>query len=159
MPCSAIMCLRATRPSKETAGEQVLTFFSRITRSLRQQRGFRIILRAGGRDIDASSLPWPAGSLINRLSPALHSALQNIYSNDGQPLGKKLGKAVRHVLQGFNLSDLFVLPAYAAALFLVALGTAVWDAFRFSVLKTPVEKLLAEPGDGLSPERSFTACR
>jgi alkylation response protein AidB-like acyl-CoA dehydrogenase/electron transfer flavoprotein alpha subunit/ferredoxin-like protein FixX len=104
-----------------------------------------IILRIAGRDVDAATLPWPVGSLIKRLSPALLRALEQVYANDEQPAEKKFAKALRVLLRGMRLTDLVIVPAFAIALFFIALGTAVRDAFRFYILKTPVEELLAEP--------------
>jgi len=105
----------------------------------------RVVLHINGRDIEAASLPWPLGSLIRRTSPALLSALEQVYANDLVPLRKKFRNAVRVMLQSLKLTDLVVLPAFGLTLFFLALCTALWDAFRFYVLKTPVEKLLAEP--------------
>ena len=105
----------------------------------------RVVLHINGRDVEATSLPWPLGSLIKRTSPALMSALEQVYANDTIPLQKKFRRAVRILLQSIKLTDLVVLPAFGLTLFCIALGTALWDAFRFYVLKIPVEKLLAEP--------------
>ncbi len=104
-----------------------------------------VILNINGKRVDPETLPWPVNSLLGRLSPALLPALEQVYANDGLPLRKKLSDAVRHVLQGLRLTDLVLIPAYAVILFLVAAGTAVIDAFRFYVLKTPVETMLAQP--------------
>jgi electron transfer flavoprotein-quinone oxidoreductase len=104
-----------------------------------------IILRVAGKDVDATTLPWPAGSLIKRLSPALLRCLEEVYANDGLPVQKKFANAVKVVLRGIMLSDLVILPVYGLTLLFISLGTALWDAFRFSILKTPVDKLLAEP--------------
>ena len=103
------------------------------------------ICRIGGKDVDPAGLPWPIGSLIQRLSPALLSALEQIYANDRQPIQAKFVKAIQAILRGMKLTDFIVLPVFGITLFFIALGTAIWDAFRFYVLKTPVEKLLAEP--------------
>ena len=105
----------------------------------------RVVLHIKGRDVEAVSLPWPLGSLIKRTSPALLSALELVYANDQIPLQKKFRRAVRILLQSIKLTDLAVLPAFGLTLLFIALGTALWDAFRFYVLKVPVEKLLAEP--------------
>ncbi len=104
-----------------------------------------IILHIAGKDVDAATLPWPVGSLIKRLSPAFVLALEQIYANDDRPVGEKFSAALRHVMRGLSLSDLLVLPLFSLFLFLISLGTALWDAFRFYVLKTPVDRLLAEP--------------
>ena len=116
-----------------------------VKTSANRDQKLRFILHIRGREIEPASLPWPVGSLFERMSPALSRALAQVYANNGKPLGKKLSRAVRHVLQGFRLTDIALLPAYATALFFIALGTAVVDAFRFYVLKTPVDILLAEP--------------
>lgn len=122
-----------------------------------------IILHVNGRDVDAASLPWPAGSLITRLSPALGRALELIYANDGRPMQRKFEQAVRVMIRGLKITDFAVLPAFALSLFFIALGTAVWDAFRYYVLKTPVEKLLAEPvmayGESLRRLRDLDAVK
>jgi alkylation response protein AidB-like acyl-CoA dehydrogenase/electron transfer flavoprotein alpha subunit/ferredoxin-like protein FixX len=104
-----------------------------------------IILRIAGRDVDAATLPWPVGSLIKRLSPALLRALEQVYANNEQPAQKKFAKAFRVLLRGMRLTDLVIVPVFGIALFFISLGTAMRDAFRFYILKTPVEKLLAEP--------------
>jgi alkylation response protein AidB-like acyl-CoA dehydrogenase/flavin-dependent dehydrogenase/electron transfer flavoprotein alpha subunit/ferredoxin-like protein FixX len=105
----------------------------------------RVVLHINGRDVEATSLPWPLGSLVKRTSPALLSALEQVYANDRIALKKKLRQAVRIMLQSIKLTDLVVLPAFGLTLFVMAIGTAARDAFRFYVLKVPVEKLLAEP--------------
>jgi alkylation response protein AidB-like acyl-CoA dehydrogenase/electron transfer flavoprotein alpha subunit/ferredoxin-like protein FixX len=104
-----------------------------------------VIMNVAGRKVDAETLPWPVGGLVKRLSPGLACALAGVYSNNDVPAQKKFSKAVKLLVQSFRLTDLIVLPAFALLLFFIALGTALWDAFRFYVLKTPVEKLLAEP--------------
>ena len=104
-----------------------------------------LILHINDRSVDSAALPWPINSLLKKLSPALLLALEQVYANDGRPLRAKFRDALRHLLRGFSLLDFLVLPAYGALLFAVSLGTAVVDAFRFYVLKTPVETLLAEP--------------
>ncbi len=104
-----------------------------------------ILLRINNGTIDPSNLPWPVNSFIKRLSPAILLALEQVYSHDGQTLDKKLSKAVLLVIRGLNLSDLLILPLFGTSLFLIALWTGVWDAFRFYVIKTPVDKFLAEP--------------
>ena len=102
-------------------------------------------MNIGGRRIDASSLPWPAGPLLKRLSPALSRAVQAVYANDNVSAEKKFSRAVELLIRSVSLADFFVLPLFCLTLFLLSLFTAAWDAFRFYVLKTPVEKLLAEP--------------
>ncbi len=104
-----------------------------------------IILNINDKHVDPETLPWPVNSLLKRLSPALLFALEQVYANDGQPLKKKFSYAVRHVLRGLRLWDLVLIPAYGLTLAVIALGTAVIDAFRFYVLKTPIETMLAEP--------------
>jgi hypothetical protein len=104
-----------------------------------------VVLHINGRDVEATSLPWPLGSLIKRTAPALMHALEQVYANDTTPLKKKLRRAVRLMLQSLKLTDLVVLPAFGLTLYCIALGTALRDAFRVYVLKVPVQKLLAEP--------------
>jgi len=104
-----------------------------------------IILHLDNKRIDPASLPWPVGPLIQRLSPGLVAALGQVYANDGHPVQAKLEKAVQLVLRSMRLIDLIVLPFFLCILVVLSLGTALWDAFRFYVLKTPVDKLLAKP--------------
>jgi len=104
-----------------------------------------ILLYINNRTIDPSELPWPVSSFIRRLSPSVLRALELVYSNDGQTMDKKFSKALLIVVRGMKLSDLIILPIFGVSLFLIALGTAIWDAFRFYVLKTPVDKFLAGP--------------
>ncbi len=108
-------------------------------------RKLGIILHISGRDVNATTLPWPMGSLIKRLFPALLSALEQVFANDEQAAQKKFAKALRHMLRGMRLTDLVIIPVFGIALFFIALGTAIRDAFRFYILKTPVDELLAEP--------------
>lgn len=108
-------------------------------------RKLRIILYVSGRDVNASTLPWPMGSLIKRLYPALLCALEQVFANDGQPAQMKFAKALRLMLRGMRLTDLVIIPVFGIALFFIALGTAIRDAFRLYILKTPVDRLLAEP--------------
>ena len=122
-----------------------------------------IIMRIDGKDVDATMLSWPVGPLIKRMSPALCLALKQVYANDGLPVRIKFARAVRFVLRGIRLTDLILFPAYGVMLFCIALATAVWDAFRFYVLKTPVEQLLAEPvmayNESLRKARDLDAVR
>ena len=104
-----------------------------------------LFLNLRGQKIDAASLPWPVGELILRISPALAQALAILYANTDEPAEKRFAKAVRLVARSFRFTDILILPAFGLFLFLLALGTAVVDAFRFYILKVPVEKLLAEP--------------
>ncbi len=99
----------------------------------------------GGRRVEASSLPWPAGPLLKRLSPALSRAIRAVYANDDVPAEKKFPEAIEIMIQSLSLSDFIVLPLFGLTLFCLSVLTASWDAFRFYVLKTPVAKLLAEP--------------
>ncbi|MGE5751145.1 MAG: FAD-dependent oxidoreductase, partial [Nitrospirota bacterium] len=108
-------------------------------------RKLRIILYISGRDVNAAMLPWPIGPLIKRLFPALLLALEQVFANDGQPAQKKFAKALRLILRGMRLTDLVIVPVFGIALFFIALGTAIWDAVRFYILKTPVDRLLTEP--------------
>ncbi len=108
-------------------------------------RKLGIILYISGRNVDAETLPWPMGSLVSRLSPALLCALEQVYANDGKPARKKFANAIRLMLRGMRLTDLVIVPVFGIALFFIALGTAIRDTFRFYILKTPVERLLAEP--------------
>ncbi|MGE5173229.1 MAG: acyl-CoA dehydrogenase family protein [Betaproteobacteria bacterium] len=104
-----------------------------------------IIFHIGGKNLDAATLPWPVGSLIKRLSPGLLRALEEVYVNDNRPMQEKFANALRMVLRSMRFTDLVIVPAFGIILFLIALWTAIQDAFRFYVLKTPVETLLAEP--------------
>jgi electron transfer flavoprotein-quinone oxidoreductase len=104
-----------------------------------------IILHIAGRRVDFATLPWPVGSLIKRLSPAFLHALEQVYANNEQLAQKKLENALRILLRGIMLTDLVVVPAFTIVLFFIALSTGLFDAFRFYVLKIPLEKFLAEP--------------
>ncbi len=104
-----------------------------------------IILRIEGKDIDATSLPWPAGSLIRRLSPSLLRCLEGVYANDGRPVQIKFANAVGIAFRGIALSDIVVLPLFGLSFFFLSLGTSLRDAFRFYILKMPVDKFLAQP--------------
>ncbi len=105
----------------------------------------KFILNISGKKVEGTSLPWPIGGLLKRISPSLSEALAIVYTNNEEPAKKKLAKAVRTVIRSLRLSDLIILPLYGLTLLLISFGTAVYDAFRFYILKTPVEKLLAEP--------------
>ncbi|HEX9019868.1 MAG TPA: FAD-dependent oxidoreductase, partial [Nitrospirota bacterium] len=122
-----------------------------------------IILRIAGKESDATTLPWPVGALVKRLSPALIQSLEQIYANNGEPAQTKFSRAIRAIVRGMKVTDFIVLPAFGAALFLIALGTAIRDAFRFYILKTPAEKLLAEPvmayGESLRRTRDLDAVK
>lgn len=104
-----------------------------------------IMLNIRGEKLSVSSLPQPLKGLIRRTSKALTRALAVVYANDDVPVEQKLTKALQLCMRSLRLTDLVILPAYGLFLFLLALGTALWDAFRFYVLKTPVETLLREP--------------
>ncbi|MGE5808727.1 MAG: FAD-dependent oxidoreductase, partial [Nitrospirota bacterium] len=69
-------------------------------------KGECIILNVGGRPIKVSSLPWPAGSFLERISPAFSGALQSIYSNDEVPAEKKFARSVRIIIRSVSLVDL-----------------------------------------------------
>jgi hypothetical protein len=106
---------------------------------------FRIILRLADKNVSLEDMPWPLGSLLKRLSPALQGALELVYANDNHPARNKIAAAISFLLRGLRLTDLVILPIYGTLLFLSSVATAISDAFRFYVLKTPVEKMLAEP--------------
>jgi electron transfer flavoprotein-quinone oxidoreductase len=105
----------------------------------------RIILGPGSMPLDPGTLPRPLRSFIKRISPAVARAAQAVYTNDDRTLPDKLDVAVSALLRGMSLLDIILLPASLAALFFVSLATAVSDAFRLYVLKTPVTAFLAEP--------------
>lgn len=125
-----------------TLGGWVLNLFKR--RAALDSR-LRIILNINGKPVDANELPWPASHLVRRTSLSLTRALFQVYANDGRPLEKKLPRALRKMVRSLSLADIVVLPLYGLALAALAAGTAVWDAFRYYVLRTPVSQLLAEP--------------
>ena len=104
-----------------------------------------LVMNIGGKKFDAASLPWPIGGLLRRISPALADALAALYANTDEPAEDRFAKAVRLIVRSFRMTDIIVLPALGLVLFLISLGTAIGDAFRYYILKVPVEKLLAEP--------------
>ncbi len=120
-------------------------FLNLLKRKTAMDSRFDVIVNISGKPIDARSLPWPIGPLVMRISLGLTRALFQVYANDGRPSEKKLKRALRTVIRSLSAADLVVLPAYGLALAAIAAGTAIWDAFRYYVLKTPVEKLLTEP--------------
>ena len=145
---SAISALRLWKPLIMTLLNPA-TFAAWIGNQLKaaplHDKRLALVLNIGGKKIDAPTLPWPVGGLLGRLSPALARALATLYANTDEPAQDRFLKAVRTVLRSFRLSDIIVLPAFGCLLFFIALGTAVGDAFRFYLLKVPVDKLLAEP--------------
>lgn len=124
-----------------TIGHWVLNLAKRIPKDPR----FRLILHIADRDRDPSSLPAPAGGFLERLSPTLAHVLGTIYANDGKPMRDKFSTAIRIMLRGLRLTDFILLPAFGLLLFFIAIGTALSDAFRFYVLKRPVEEFLRSP--------------
>ncbi len=104
-----------------------------------------ITLKITGQDVDGRKLPWPAGSLIRRLSPALLQALKTVYANNDRPMMGKAAEAVHFLIRGLRLTDLVILPAFSIVLLFLSAWSALWDAFRYYVLKTPVATILAEP--------------
>jgi electron transfer flavoprotein-quinone oxidoreductase len=104
-----------------------------------------LIMNVSGQRLDPASLPWPVGSMVSRLSPALAQAISAVYANNADPVEAKLADAVRILVRSISVIDLVVLPLYGLTLAAIAAGTAVWDAFRYFIVKTPVEKMLAEP--------------
>ncbi len=144
----AISALRLWRPLAKTVINPLTIgrwFANLFKRAPAPDRKLGFIIQIAGKERNAASLPWPTGSLVRRLSPALVLALEQIYANDNRPAEKKFSHAVRSLLQGLKLTDFIILPAFGFVLVFFALGTALWDAFRFYLLKTPVDKLLAEP--------------
>ncbi|MHB8843939.1 MAG: acyl-CoA dehydrogenase family protein [Nitrospirota bacterium] len=125
-----------------TLGGWVLNLFKRRTA---MDSRLRIIVNINGTPVDAMKLPWPAGYLVRRTSLSLTRALFQVYANDGRPLEKKLPRALRKMVRSLSLTDIVVLPLYGLALAVLAAGTAVWDAFRYYVLRTPASQLLVEP--------------
>jgi electron transfer flavoprotein-quinone oxidoreductase len=104
-----------------------------------------IIMNVSSRRLDPVSLPWPVGSLVSRLSPAIAQAIFAVYANNAEPVETKLADAVRILVRSISVIDLIVLPLYGLTLAAIAAGTTVWDAIRYFILKTPAEKMLAEP--------------
>jgi electron transfer flavoprotein-quinone oxidoreductase len=144
----AVKSLRLWKPLATAAispvsfGHWIINLVSKVPAA---EPSLRIILRLNNRDVDAGALPWPVGPWLKRLAPALARALSQVYANDKQPIEQKLSHAVRAVIRGLKLTDFIVLPFFGFVLFLLSLGTALRDAFRFYILKTPVATLLAEP--------------
>ena len=163
---SAISALRLWKPlalnllNPATAAAWIRNQFK--TAPPRDKR-LAFVMNIGGKKIDAASLPWPVVGLLGRLSPSLAQALAQLYANTDEPIEGRLSKAVRLVLRAFKLTDIIVLPAFGALLVLIAIGTAVGDAFRFYILKVSVDKLLAEPvmaySDALRKARDLDAVK
>jgi len=107
--------------------------------------GLKIILRINNRDVDPASLPSPVRGLIKRISPALMDALKIVYANDTLPAEHKLSKALKRMMRSLSILDILLFPFFILSLLMLSLGTAVWDAFRYYVLKTNVTDLLQEP--------------
>jgi electron transfer flavoprotein-quinone oxidoreductase len=144
----AISALRLWKPLAKTAVNPLTIgrlFANLFKRGSAPDRKLGIILHISGKNLAAPSLSWPLGRFVARLSPAIASALEHVYANDGKPAQEKFTHAVQLLLCGLKLTDFIFLPAFGFFLIFLSLGTALWDAFRFYVLKTPVEKLLAEP--------------
>ncbi len=121
----------------------------------------KLELHLEGRPFDLARLPGPLGRLLARVRPGLARAVALAYANDGVPLEKKFSAALRILLRSLRLSDLVVLPAYGLLLGLIGAATAVWDAIRYYVLRTPAATLLAEPvmayGEKLRKARALEA--
>jgi electron transfer flavoprotein-quinone oxidoreductase len=144
----AISALRLWKPLAKTAVNPLTIgrwFTNLFKRSPALEPKLDIILHFSGRGRDAASLPWPLGTLVTRLSPAIAGALEHVYANDNSPAQEKFAQAVGILLRGLKLTDFIFLPAFGVLLLFLSFGTALWDAFRFYVLKTPVDKFLAEP--------------
>ena len=105
----------------------------------------RIIMNIGSGTADPFSLPWPLGGLLRRIEPALAKALATVYANDDVPAERKFRTSLRIVARSLSIADLFSLPLFGIALGMLAAGTALRDAFRYYVLKMPVEQFLAQP--------------
>jgi alkylation response protein AidB-like acyl-CoA dehydrogenase/flavin-dependent dehydrogenase/electron transfer flavoprotein alpha subunit len=116
-----------------------------LIRKPEQDARLDLIVNVGGRRIDPASLPWPVGRLAARLSPAIAQAISAFYANNAVPVEVKLAEAIRILVRSLSVIDLVVLPCYGLFLAALAAGTAVGDAFRYYILKTPAEKMLAEP--------------
>jgi electron transfer flavoprotein-quinone oxidoreductase len=110
-----------------------------------QDTRLRIVLRIENADIDPTKLPWPFNSLLRRVSPGLARAIAIVYANDGVPSQKKFSSAIKIMIRAIDLRDIVLLPLSGIVLLFFAGTTALRDAFRFYLLKTPVEILLAEP--------------
>ena len=120
-------------------------FLNMLKPAALQDDKLKIILNIGGKKIDVNSFPQPLRGLIKRMSPAVGRSLSVVYANDNKTMKRKLSEAVQILMESLRVTDFIILPLYALFLSLIAAATALWDAFRFYVLKTPVEKLLAEP--------------
>jgi electron transfer flavoprotein-quinone oxidoreductase len=145
---SAFSALRLWKPLAKTALNPLTIgrwFANLFKRAPVPDRKLGIILHLSGQDRVVASFSWPKSPFITRLSPALANALEHVYSNDNRPAQEKFAQAVQDLLRGFKLTDFIFLPAFGIFLIFLSLVTALWDAFRFYVLKTPVDKLLAEP--------------
>jgi alkylation response protein AidB-like acyl-CoA dehydrogenase/flavin-dependent dehydrogenase/electron transfer flavoprotein alpha subunit/ferredoxin-like protein FixX len=144
----ALSALRLWKPLAKSSINPLMIirwFTNLFKRAPTSKRKLDIILQIAGKKTDAASLPWPVGPLIKRLSPALLDAFDQIYASDSHPAEKKFSHAVRSILRVLNLTDFIILPVFALFLTFLALGTAIWDAIRFYVFKTPADKLLKEP--------------
>ncbi|HEX9113105.1 MAG TPA: hypothetical protein VF888_02065, partial [Nitrospirota bacterium] len=142
----AISSLRLWRPVMKTIVNPV-TWAAWTVNILPRKADRRpvFVLIIEGKKVEPSSLLWPAGRLLKRLSPALSRALQAVYANNDEPAEKKFSRAAEIVIRSFSLADFITLPLAGFGFILVSLLTAAWDAVRFYLLRTPVEKLLSEP--------------
>ena len=105
-----------------------------------------VFLQINGKERMPLTLPWPVIHCSRGSRPRCCPRSDRSMPMMGGELKESLTEAVRLVLRGLRLSDLLVLPPYACRSFPHALGTAARGCFPvLSALKTPVEKLLAEP--------------
>ena len=126
-----------------------------FTRTAAREQKLGLILH-GSTAANSGPMRFPGLSIrcSNVSPPAWNPRSREVYANDGQPLEKVRPGARITMLRGLSLGDVVLLPLYGlTGLFLIALGTAAVDAFRFYLLKTPVEKMLAAAGHGSMPRR------
>lgn len=143
----AVSALRLWKPIIKTVLNPVTVWrwFVNIFKKPASPERFRMIMHLNGKDLDPVLLTKPLGPFLRRLMPGLASAAGGVYANDDQAIDKKLARAVKAVARSVGITDLVMIPVFGIRLFFAALGTAILDAFRLYILKTPVQKFLEEP--------------
>ncbi|MBI5137776.1 MAG: acyl-CoA dehydrogenase family protein [Nitrospirae bacterium] len=118
---------------------------SSVKRPPRAPGGLSVTIRVNGEHRDLGRLPLGLRGPARRQLAGIGQALAAVYRNGAQPFAERVAEGVDAVTGRLRLLDLLLAGAAGAGLLLTALLTALYDLFRFKVLKVPAEQVLDNP--------------
>ncbi len=101
-----------------------------------------VTIRVNGEERSIKRIPWGIRGPIRHQLAGLGKALGSIYQNGPRPFAERMAESVRAITSRLRLFDLLLVGLTTAGLGLVALATALYDLFRFKLLKVPAAEVL-----------------